>query len=139
MDQAASNKAICFNCRFIQAGCDKVVAGRCPNCGYPLILNTGPVALAAEELEQVFRLLTSAFGGRRGNESLPGINVSRKRRRTRKVPLADGPTEPLPKIDEPQKATPPPVRATRPAMTRKVGRVLDARRPQAQRRRWLLA
>ena len=135
MDHPKDSKAICFNCRFIQAGGEQTLVGRCPNCGYPLILNTGPVALAADELEQVFRLLTSAFGGRRGAESLPGISIARKRRRTRKVPLADGPTEPLPKIPEPE-----PVRAARPAVPRKVGRVMDARRPQAQRRRrWLLA
>ena len=136
MDRAKDSKAICFNCRFIQAGGEQTLVGRCPNCGYPLILNTGPVALAADELEQVFRLLTSAFGGRRDTESLPGISMARKRRRTRKVPLRDGPTEPLPKIEEPR---PEPVRAARPAAARKVGRVMDARRPQAQRRRWLLA
>lgn len=136
MDKAANSKAICFNCRFIQAGCEKPAAGRCPNCGYPLILNTAPVALAADELEQAFRLLTSPFASRRGAENLPGITNLRKKRRTRRVPIQDNATEPLPKIDE----SAPAARATRPpTAVRKVGRVMDARRPQAQRRKWLLA
>jgi len=133
MDKASNSKAICFNCRFIQAGCEKPAAGRCPNCGYPLILNTASVALGADELEQVFRLLTSPFAGRR--ETLPGITNPRKKRRTRRVPIQEGPTEPLPKVEEPA----PPPRAARPIVVRKVGRVMDARRPHAQRRKWLLA
>ena len=92
MDTARNSKAICFNCRFIQAGCDNPRAGRCPSCGYPLIVNTAPVALAADELDQAFRLLTSPFATRRGSETLPGISSPRKKRRTRRVPIQDGPT-----------------------------------------------
>jgi hypothetical protein len=101
-------------------------------------VNTASVALAADELEQVFRLLTSPFASRRGAENLPGITNLRKKRRTRRVPIQDGPTEPLPKIDSP---APPPPRVPKSGSiaVRKVGRVMDARRPQAQRRKWLLA
>ncbi len=41
-------KAICFQCHFVGIGS---AGGSCPQCGYPLIVNTEAVALTARDLE----------------------------------------------------------------------------------------
>jgi hypothetical protein len=57
-------KAICFKCHFVGIG---VAEPTCPACGFPLIVNTEPVALGAKDLEVLFNRSAEA-------PPLPGVN-----------------------------------------------------------------
>ncbi|HJZ88180.1 MAG TPA: hypothetical protein VKN99_23560 [Polyangia bacterium] len=157
MTRSSESKAVCFNCRFIEAGAQLKLGARCPRCNYPLILNTGPVALGGEDLDRIFRLLADPYA-RRGRDALPGITAPRRARPRLLAAVKTPAPEPQPAAQPAQPAPAPasarvpvsrpvaaaagsPVRAaaqTRPDGTR-TSRVLDARRPRAPRRRWLLA
>src|SRR5215831_13137070 len=134
------NKAVCFNCRFVEPGADLRTSARCPRCGYPLILNLASVSLDAQELERIFRVLHDPYT-HRGVGVLPGISAPRKPRRMVpvKTPVPGTRTaDPAPPATRSAAAGAPPSRATaqtRPDASPRTGRVLDARRPG--RRRWL--
>ena len=57
-------KAICFKCHFVGIG---VKDPTCPGCGFPLIVNTEPVALGAKEIESLFNRASD-------KPPLPGVN-----------------------------------------------------------------
>jgi hypothetical protein len=79
-------KSICFKCRFVGIGMDVAC---CPACGFPLIMNTEPVALAARELEAL-------FNQRAQPHPLPGVDpeprkaqLLAERRRVRAMALLE--------------------------------------------------
>ncbi len=46
-----ATKAICFKCHFVGIG---LADARCPVCAFPLIKNTEPVALGANDIDLLF-------------------------------------------------------------------------------------
>jgi hypothetical protein len=81
-------KAICFKCHYVGIG---VSHTRCPDCSYPLIVNSDPVGLGAIELERAFR----QSDDRTPAAPLPGLVFSipkpflkNKRRPTTRRPAA---------------------------------------------------
>jgi hypothetical protein len=49
--------AICFHCRYMGVG---LRGSRCPQCGYPLIMNMGATALGATDLQQLQHMFERA-------------------------------------------------------------------------------
>lgn len=66
-----ATKAICFNCHFVGIG---IGDPHCPVCSFPLIKNTEPVALGANDLDRLFERPATPPPGRKALP-LPGVSA----------------------------------------------------------------
>jgi hypothetical protein len=65
-----ATKSICFKCHFVGIG---LSALRCPSCAFPLIQDTGAVALGVHDLERYFRKAPPLQA-----PPLPGVNPEKR-------------------------------------------------------------